>query len=274
MTTAAKSAVSLYPIPTSSACFPFLTSTAATWVAVAFSILLVWILGCCSLRLTKDGHAARTWPAAVARATGALKNPFLVCLQPSLAHHLQVFACSSVRSMWTIKTHEYTHIPPFVIENASGEARSPRYLSCNVCADGGLQVLRERRHLECLSSHLRYAIWSFRKATAATNSKGQKRKTLRCELPLTYHAFRLASPRSAPSRSAALLFQYRETQRVHLADSTTTTTMTVLAASEAQTAISTTRSTLKSSRSSQWRRLRVRNPSSFPLSRGYPRQRR
>lgn len=58
----------------------------------------------------------------------------------------------------------------------------------------------------------------------------------------------------------------------HLADSTTTTT--VLAASEAQTATSTTRSTSKNCRYSRWRRLLARSPSSFPLSRGYPRRRR
>ncbi|CAN0346455.1 unnamed protein product, partial [Ectocarpus sp. 8 AP-2014] len=41
---------------------------AATWVAIAFGFLLLWLLGCYGVRLAKHRHAAKTWPSAVARA--------------------------------------------------------------------------------------------------------------------------------------------------------------------------------------------------------------
>ncbi|CAM9203603.1 unnamed protein product [Ectocarpus sp. 6 AP-2014] len=40
----------------------------ATWVAIAFGFLLLWLLGCYGVRLAKHRHAAKTWPSAVARA--------------------------------------------------------------------------------------------------------------------------------------------------------------------------------------------------------------
>jgi len=43
---------------------------AATWVAVAFCIFLLWMLVWCGFRDVKNSHAAKTWPAEVARARG------------------------------------------------------------------------------------------------------------------------------------------------------------------------------------------------------------
>ncbi|CAM9400929.1 unnamed protein product, partial [Ectocarpus fasciculatus] len=42
----------------------------ATWVAIVFGLLLLWLLGCCGVRLAKrpHAHASKTWPSAVARA--------------------------------------------------------------------------------------------------------------------------------------------------------------------------------------------------------------
>lgn len=60
-----------YPLSRLALALPSCAISVATWVAIAFSVLLLWVLGCCSFRLKKESHAAKTWPAEMARATGA-----------------------------------------------------------------------------------------------------------------------------------------------------------------------------------------------------------
>eukprot|EP00752_Nemacystus_decipiens_P006446 g5806.t1 len=54
-------------------------SDIATWVAIAFGVFLLWMLGCCSFRLKNESHAAKTWPADMARATARAKGGFDTC---------------------------------------------------------------------------------------------------------------------------------------------------------------------------------------------------